>query len=52
MDFQLIALILIMVATVFLGFTQRVWWELGIGVGLLTLAVFWAKRVPARAASR
>jgi hypothetical protein len=103
MDYQLIALMLIMVATVFIGFTQRlwwrpggrsseyqrvfsagaagllftvagaigwdlsrshgffqgtrwvdgpIWWELGIGVGLLTLAVFWAKRVPTRAPSR
>lgn len=103
MDYRLIALILIMVATVFIGFKQRlwwgpggrgseyqrvfsagaagllltvagaigwdvshshgffegtrwvdspIWWELGIGVGLLMLAVFWAKRVPTRATSR
>ena len=26
MDYQLIALILIMVATLFIGFKQRLWW--------------------------
>ncbi len=25
-----------------------VWWEVGIGLGLLLLAVFWARRVPLR----
>ncbi len=29
MDYQLIALILIMVATLFIGFKQRLWWGPG-----------------------
>jgi hypothetical protein len=29
-----------------------VWWQLGLGVGLLLLAGFWARRVPPRPAAR
>jgi hypothetical protein len=25
-----------------------IWWQVGLGAGLLLLAVFWARRVPAR----
>ncbi len=28
-----------------------VWWQVGLGAGLLTLAVFWARRVPYPVAS-